>query len=552
LYPANYFDRVGDTLAFNSGAPVVSNLDYIGLNETGWLAVRERHEPMHQLTIRWDVMEANLIRASAEAVRDGSAIVEPDHGQPRANWAKIPPGGNMPSVHVNHKSGRFTSHGEVCYAPSSGGIVLHPYWGEAKHWWPGGEIVQGATAAPAPAPGGCTACEGDNFATVAAWYESARVKPSDFNEHVATLKALADDCEVVAELSTWNKPALVALAASSAKRVVSYAPRVKADWKRLTAMCGVRFEGVPNLPVQTEPCDLLFLDTAHTMDTVYNQLVANCGHVRRYFVIHTTGIYGETGDDGSPGVLGAIRRFLSERPEWTSVRHDPNNYGMVVLSRDDRDKKQPPGTFRKALNFAKASAKHLANGLQAVPDDVFAARIELCVMCPERFHDMCGACGCPIQDKASWASEDCGRVKLGDAKKPPLWLRYNGPDQPGVAVVPMAEAVSGATEPVTVGYDMDGVLSTGRFRPAVPFVVVSGRLESERAATLAELEKLNLKPVAVYLRSTGGYGDGVEAGKHKAAIIRQLKLTEFYEDNSDQIETIRVWNPGCNVVQVGN
>jgi hypothetical protein len=86
-----------------------------------------------------------------------------------------------------------------------------------------------------------------------------------------------------------------------------------------------------------------------------------------------------------------------------------------------------------------------------VPDDVFAARIELCVMCPERFHDMCGACGCPIQDKASWASEDCGRVKLGDAKKPPLWLRYNGPDQPGVAVVPMAEAAAAAVTGESLG-----------------------------------------------------------------------------------------------------
>ena len=436
LYPANYFERIGDALAANPTAPVVSNHDYIGLNATGWLGVKERHEPMHQLAVRWAPMTENLQRAAEEAARTGSAIVEPDHGADRSKWARLRAGWSlMPSVHVNHTGvnggARFTSHGEVVYHQNSGGSVVHPYWGEAKAWWPGPMAV---------APG-CTACEGDKYSSLELWYAAARANASDFHEHVQTLKELADGCDVVAELSTWNKPAVVALAASAAKRVVSYAPRPKADWKRLAAFCGDRFSGVSGIPATVEPCDLLFLDTEHTMATVYAQLANNAAVVRRYFVVHTTSVYGETGDDGSPGVLGGVRKFLSEHPEWTSVRHDPNNYGLIVLSRDDRDKHRPPGIVRKGLNLVKASAAHAANGFAAVPDEVFAARTELCVLCPDRYHDLCGACGCPIAAKASWASEECGRVKLADPKKPLLWGRYDGPNRPGVEVLPLAEAV---------------------------------------------------------------------------------------------------------------
>lgn len=547
LYPAHHFDRIGDALAHNPLAPVVSNTDYIGLNATGWLAVKERHEPMHQLAVRWGPMVANLHRAAAECERGGGTIVEPDHGKPRADWVRLAPFAGMPAVHVNHTgtngAGRFTSHGEVCYAEDSGGAVYHPYWGEAKHWWPG-EMVKAKTVAPAPKPG-CASCSGDGYGTLEEWYTAVGVKPSDFHEHVKTLKELADGCDHVAELSTWGKPALIALCASTAKRVTSYAPRPKAEWKVLDTLCeSGRFRGAMALPVQVEPCDLLFIDTDHTAATVYAQLSANAAVVSRYIVVHTTAIYGETGDDGGPGVLPAVRRFLTERPEWTTVRHDPNNFGLLVLSRDDRDKTQPPGALRKALNFSKALVKHVGDGRRMVPDDVFNARVELCVMCPDRFHDTCGACGCPIQDKAAWASEDCGRVKLGDPKKPPLWGRYTDPGDAGVNLT----SVDGGPQMVTVGYDFDGVLSTGKIRPSAPFVVVSGRPASERHVITRELDRLGLKPVAVYTRTTH---DIRPAWMFKSDVVSKLGLVEFHDDNNTHLNAIREKNPACRLVLVG-
>jgi hypothetical protein len=96
------------------------------------------------------------------------------------------------------------------------------------------------------------------------------------------------------------------------------------------------------------------------------------------------------------------------------VRQDKNNYGLIVLSRLDEDRKQPPGIIRKALNFSKALASHAASGSKLVDDETFNQRIELCLLCPERAHDVCSKCGCPIDKKASWAEQQC-------PADPPKW-----------------------------------------------------------------------------------------------------------------------------------
>ncbi len=91
---------------------------------------------MHHLSMRLPFLEANLAQAEADFQRDGSCLLEP-RGD-RSAWVRIEssPGlGLMPSVHVNHTHGRFTSHGDVCYGAASD--KTHPHWGESSRWWPG-------------------------------------------------------------------------------------------------------------------------------------------------------------------------------------------------------------------------------------------------------------------------------------------------------------------------------------------------------------------------------------------------------------------------------
>jgi hypothetical protein len=417
LYPEWYFQRIGDTFANNPTSPVVSNLDYIGLSAQGWQPVRERHEPMHQLSMRYSFALENLQRAAKEA-ESGSALLEPQGD--RSNWVRLPPTpglGLAPAVHVNHTAGRFTSHGEVVYAPAA--ATIHPHWGEHRNWWPGGASLRdaGASNQGQGASGGCGCGKpGAEHPSIEKWYEVARTNPSDFHEHVVTIKELADKCEVVSEVAMWGKPSLVALCASNAKAVHSYSPIEKGEWHKLKELENDRLQTRKLDPSQeVEPTDLLFVDTHHTAQTVFDQLNANKDAVRKYMAVHTTETFGEKGDDGSPGVLVGIRKFVHENREWTVIRHDRNNHGLIVLSRLDEDRKTPPGLLRKALNFSKALAEHAKAGMRLVEDTVYETRLELCLLCPERAHDTCSKCGCPVDKKCSWAEQQC-------PADPPKWL----------------------------------------------------------------------------------------------------------------------------------
>jgi len=317
---------------------------------------------------------------------------------------------------------RLTSHGETVFHSHSNGRVVHPFWGDAAQYWAGPEVKPVVTL-----PSGCNSCGGSPtqpapppFATLEEWYADAQTRPSDFREHVRTLRELADQCEAVAEVSLWDdKPATVALAASSAKKVVSVRALAKRIWGPIQKLRPDFIATNDDGPVR-DGVDLLFLDENHRAQEVFDGLVKYVPHVRRYLVVHcTTDPYGETGDDGGPGVMPGVRRFLQENREWTAIRHDKHNHGLIVISKDDRDKKQPPGMMRQAMNFAKALASHAKDGARLVSDAVYELRMAECLTCEERIGDRCAACGCPVDAKASWASETCGLVKIG---KQPKWM----------------------------------------------------------------------------------------------------------------------------------
>lgn len=131
LYPDDYFDRVDK--AFHSNPLTVSNLDYIGMNETGWLDVKCRQEPMHQFSFQYNTAIKHMQNLIKEAVINGNVILE---GNKYSN-IKIAYNGTKPSCHINH-SKHFTSHFN-CYCRDSRGIVEHPYWGNYRKYYPDGE-----------------------------------------------------------------------------------------------------------------------------------------------------------------------------------------------------------------------------------------------------------------------------------------------------------------------------------------------------------------------------------------------------------------------------
>lgn len=66
----------------------------------------------------------------------------------------------------------------------------------------------------------------------------------------------------------------------------------------------------------------------------------------------------------------------------------------------------PPGHVR-AANYAKAVVTDIATGRRRMPDHAYEKRVAACMTCDYRLGDDCAICGCPVHEKARWASERC-------------------------------------------------------------------------------------------------------------------------------------------------
>jgi hypothetical protein len=74
-----------------------------------------------------------------------------------------------------------------------------------------------------------------------------------------------------------------------------------------------------------------------------------------------------------------------------------------------REEPTLPSLPRLAGNLAKAVVKHLGNGLKTVEVSTFQRRLDQCNDCGLRVKNRCTheSCGCFIDKKAWWASEEC-------------------------------------------------------------------------------------------------------------------------------------------------
>lgn len=290
---------------------------------------------------------------------------------------------------------------------------IHRHFVEARLMSP--EVWKHLVADPvhnvSPPADGCGSCgqqQVPEFGSIEEACEKISKIPRDFNEHVMKLKSYADQCETVTELSIRRESA-VALAASKAKMVISY-NRENND-KLITRLKEMRPGFVtfldPMSITRIGETDLLFLNDEHTGKRLLWQLQEFGPMVKHYIVLHNTQIFGTVGEDREAGLIFAMRAWMKTNRQWSVIFHDPNQYGLTVLSCHAEDKKQLPGKARQLANFTRALASHVMDGARKVTLEILESRLDVCTTCPQRRDNNCGACGCNIDDKASWLSSDC-------------------------------------------------------------------------------------------------------------------------------------------------
>jgi hypothetical protein len=124
------------------------------------------------------------------------------------------------------------------------------------------------------------------------------------------------------------------------------------------------------------------------------------------------------------------RHGVYHRGHYARYARDPGEKGQkfraywderhLGKTREDEPTPQSRSLLARATAYARALARHKANGSLIVPDAVRAQRRAVCDGCPQLDvkKDECRVCGCKLHhtllgDKLAWASESCPRGKWG-------------------------------------------------------------------------------------------------------------------------------------------
>lgn len=167
--------------------------------------------------------------------------------------------------------------------------------------------------------------------------------PDNINEHLPTLRKMAEECEVVCEFGVRLARSTCALLLGVRGKVYSY------DIERTESATGLEvnagdewtFTVADSRTVIIPVCDMLFIDSLHTYVQLKAEL-ANAGHrVRTYLVFHDTVYCGHSDQvgsgprlaEGTKGLMPAIEEYMEEHSEWKIKRHYLNNSGLLVLVR---------------------------------------------------------------------------------------------------------------------------------------------------------------------------------------------------------------------------
>lgn len=183
----------------------------------------------------------------------------------------------------------------------------------------------------------------------------------NINEHMPTLKMLAQECSSVVEIGVCNM-----FSTWGILQGLSESPYVKRRYtgidiaqppetllglaEALASDNGILFEfwHQNDMHVDIQPTDLLFIDSLHTYAQLTYELEKFSPQVKKYIAMHDTsapwgdidenysGDYSEYPafiDRNKRGLWPAVQDFLNNHPEWKLHARYFNNHGFTILKK---------------------------------------------------------------------------------------------------------------------------------------------------------------------------------------------------------------------------
>jgi len=177
---------------------------------------------------------------------------------------------------------------------------------------------------------------------------------SDINEHIDTLYKYSLECETIIEMGVRWVSSTWAFLMSKPKKMISYdivRHENINEVLELSKEYDINYNFIENdvLNIEIENVDLLFLDTLHTYNQLFNELTLHSEKVNKYIILHDTSTYGfideKIYDHASniikaniktkEGLVNALNDFLFTKngEKWYILKEYKNNNGLTILKR---------------------------------------------------------------------------------------------------------------------------------------------------------------------------------------------------------------------------
>lgn len=167
-------------------------------------------------------------------------------------------------------------------------------------------------------------------------YRLARDTPSDINEHIALMKAVAEPYDHITEFGVRGGVSTRAWIAAQPRHLHTYDKSgVGPEIGELCEEAGVKFKHTITDTMGLESIeltDLLFIDTLHTYKQLSHELSLG-EFVQHLIIVHDTKTYETHGQDSTkPGLKAAIEAF-TDVTRWHVRDVFDHNNGLTVIEK---------------------------------------------------------------------------------------------------------------------------------------------------------------------------------------------------------------------------